>query len=446
MTTELHYAFEQYKNFYEDSAFVHDGICHDKKLKEEIKHWLVTRGAGLAELPVHEIIGKSLRRSENYPNILKKLIEAFELLELAAVNLILFPWRKEFKTIKTFSGAYLYQLKPAICHEDLGRIFMKMGYVQKDNLELEMKDLPDCLQLIRLAFNLFVARIECEILSEVVGKLDHFYKVSVEELFNQRILMIGVDASVDKQNLTYSAAATQRENQCFKKRVSVSSGEDIDVDLIPDLSANNPTSPPLETEYKRSAIHSLSTRMLRSSSSDQDKDDAYSRHMAGIPVTDCIYSTKIKDGEFEESQDLPNDKPDHNSVSSCNIVGNVFDLEGYEMHNCLAEGESIRYCCATCGTAHTISCDRIKDCTGLGHAITFLEAENSDYPQQAEAACDAVPQLSYADILKMDPACMNCRCLPMHICNGCGMFLCNHCGFRSMLKCIKCDIMLEKLN
>lgn len=102
MTTEIQYAFEQYKKFYEDSALVHNGICHDRKLKEEIKHWLITRGADLAKLSVdvHDIIGKSLRRSGDYPNILKKLIGAFELLELAAVNLILFPWRKEFKTIK----------------------------------------------------------------------------------------------------------------------------------------------------------------------------------------------------------------------------------------------------------------------------------------------------------------------------------------------------------
>lgn len=444
MTTEIQYAFEQYKKFYEDSALVHNGICHDRKLKEEIKHWLITRGADLAKLSVdvHDIIGKSLRRSGDYPNILKKLIGAFELLELAAVNLILFPWRKEFKTIKTFSGAYLYHIKPAICHEDLGRIFKKMGYVQKDNLELEMKDLPDCLQLISLAFNLFVARIECEILSEIVGNLDHFYKVSVRELFYQRMLMISVDACVDKLNLTYSAAATQRENQLKKTRISVSSGENIDVDLIPNLSANNLTRPPLEREYNGSAAHSSSTRMLRSSSRDQDKDDTCSRHMVGIPDTDCIYSGNIKDGKFEEYQELANDKPEHNSVSSRSIVGNILDPKGYIMHTCLVEGESIHYCCETCCTAHTHSCDNFKNCAG--HTIKYLDALNTVHPQQAEAACDAVPW-SYADVLKRDPACMLCRSPPKQTCPGCGMILCKLCGFKWMLKCNKCDIMLEKL-
>ncbi|XP_051884261.1 spermatogenesis associated 2-like [Pristis pectinata] len=444
MTTGLQCFFEQYKKFCEDSSLGHNGICHDKELKELIKQWLIKRGADLATLlwvDVHEIIATSLQRSQNYPNIFKKLIGAFELLEMAAVNLFLYPWRKEFRTIKTFSGAYVYHLKPTICNEDLVRIFKKMGYKLKNNLELEMKDLPDSLQLSRLAFDFFVARIECEILLEVVGKLDH-YKISVKELLWERKLMISVDSCVEKLNLTYSAAETERENQFKRTLPSFYTAEDIDVDLRPNSNANNQTSSSSQWEYNGSTIPLAMNGLYRSSSSDQYKDDTCSKHITGIPGTECIPPLNINDCKLEESQGLPKNRPELNSISNFHTARNGLDLKNYRLHYCLAGGESVRYCCETCCTAHSISCDSMKNCTG--HPFTFFDGENSVYPQQAEAACDNLGQSSHASILKIDPACVICYDLPTHICNECGMCMCSYCGYRCELACKKCDKMLNK--
>lgn len=63
---------------------------------------------------------------------LRGLARAFELLELAAVHLYLLPWRKEFTTIKTFSGGYVHVLRGALSEDLLIQSFRKMGYVRRD--------------------------------------------------------------------------------------------------------------------------------------------------------------------------------------------------------------------------------------------------------------------------------------------------------------------------
>ncbi|XP_069757421.1 spermatogenesis associated 2-like [Narcine bancroftii] len=425
MTTELQFFFEQYEKFHQDGSLGHNGICHDKDLKEQLKQWLIIRGADLANVlwvDVHEIIAKSPQRSQHYPYAFKKLIKAFELLELAAANLFLYPWRKEFKTIKTFSGGYVYFLKPTISHEDLERIFMKMGYQPKDNLELEMKDLPDSLQLIRLAFNFFVARIECEIFLEVDGKPDHS-KNSVEEMLCQRKLMTPGNACVNNLFLTSFTAESQTPNQIKRTLTPVSSGEDTSVDLRSISSVNNQANAPSQRGYNGSAHSSLKIGLHGSSVSDQSKMDKCSKQITGISSSDCFHHLTAKDSTFEESQDHPKGRLEIDSASNLNIASNNFDRK-----------PSASYC----SPSHTMLCDSTK------YHFKFFEAENSHYPQQADSACSILGQSSPGNLSKMDPTCKSCKDLPMYICHKCSMYMCKHCGYKNMLKCKKCDNMFEK--
>ncbi|XP_040489060.1 spermatogenesis-associated protein 2-like protein [Ursus maritimus] len=102
---------------------------------------------------------------------LRGLARAFELLELAAVHLYLLPWRKEFTTIKTFSGGYVHVLKGALSEDLLLQSFQKMGYVPRDNHRLMMAALPPACQLVQVALGCFALRLECEILGEVLAQL-----------------------------------------------------------------------------------------------------------------------------------------------------------------------------------------------------------------------------------------------------------------------------------
>ncbi|XP_053411604.1 spermatogenesis-associated protein 2-like protein isoform X4 [Nycticebus coucang] len=102
---------------------------------------------------------------------LRGLARAFELLELAAVHLYLLPWRKEFTTIKTFSGGYVHVLKGVLSEDLLIKSFQKMGYVRRDSHCLMVTAPPPACQLVQVALGCFALRLECEILGEVLSQL-----------------------------------------------------------------------------------------------------------------------------------------------------------------------------------------------------------------------------------------------------------------------------------
>ncbi|XP_067905288.1 spermatogenesis associated 2-like [Heterodontus francisci] len=449
MSTGLRNIYEQYKQFYEDGPSGHDGICHDKELKRLIKQQLIKRSADLVIfLPddVAETVSKSLYKTVNYASTLKLLIRAFELFELAAVNLFLYPWRNEFKTIKTFSGAYVHYLKPAIYHEDLVRIFEKMGYELMDNLQLEIKDPPHSLDLIRLAFEFFVTRIECEILLEIVGKLDH-YKISVDDLLRERKSMESIDNCVSRLKMSLSAANRSQRESRFEK--TASRGENIDMDLKLNSSARNQAGCSSQKEYDGSAINSLLWPLIRSASGPQYKDDTYSKHITEIPGIDCAHSMSHQDSKFNVSRDLASDRCGFNSdMSNPHTDGNTkiifledISTKNYKWHSCLANGESANYCCETCHTVHNILCDSLKMCDS--HSLKFFAAEN--YLQNPEASNSDLGQLSYADILKTDPKCGICRCSSVSFHCNCGTRVCSKCGYQNILACKNCGNKLHKL-
>ncbi|XP_043945872.1 spermatogenesis-associated protein 2 [Protopterus annectens] len=91
---------------------------------------------------------------------------AFEILETICINLILYPWKKEFRKIKTYTGAFMYSIKSAITEVDIKYILGCIGYVQ-DETVYKLKDMYSTIQVKNASFELFLARVECEHLLEI---------------------------------------------------------------------------------------------------------------------------------------------------------------------------------------------------------------------------------------------------------------------------------------
>ncbi|KAH1181785.1 hypothetical protein KIL84_005511 [Mauremys mutica] len=89
----------------------HSGVCTDLALREWLRQHL------LADPELHyalrndvfATLASSLRGWDALPLALRGLARAFEVLELAAVNLHLLPWRKEFSTIKVSIGVWSWR-------------------------------------------------------------------------------------------------------------------------------------------------------------------------------------------------------------------------------------------------------------------------------------------------------------------------------------------------
>ncbi|XP_062817926.1 spermatogenesis-associated protein 2-like protein [Anolis carolinensis] len=166
----------------------HTGICADQSLKELLWHHL------LADPDLHRALrgedtlatlATALRGHLDLGATLQNLTKAFEVLELAAINLYFFPWRKEFATIKTFSGVYVHVLQGVLPEADLTRSFRRLGYVPRDGFRLALAQLPPGPALLGTACSFFAARVECEILGKLVQELEPCLP-SPEELLRAR--------------------------------------------------------------------------------------------------------------------------------------------------------------------------------------------------------------------------------------------------------------------
>ncbi|XP_039359481.1 spermatogenesis-associated protein 2-like protein [Mauremys reevesii] len=165
----------------------HSGVCTDLALREWLRQHL------LADPELHyalrddvfATLASSLRGWDALPLALRGLARAFEVLELAAVNLHLLPWRKEFSTIKMFSGVYVHSLQAALSDSDIAKSFHRMGYVKRDDHHLVVSQPPPGAELVQAACGFFAARVECEILGEILWQLEPC-QVSAEDLLQVR--------------------------------------------------------------------------------------------------------------------------------------------------------------------------------------------------------------------------------------------------------------------
>ncbi|KAJ3586256.1 hypothetical protein NHX12_012656 [Muraenolepis orangiensis] len=115
----------------------------------------------------YEVMENSLRCQRGG---IRGLERAFHTLETICTNLLLFPWKKEFRSIKTFTGPFVYRLQSAISDGELRAILRTIGYSRDHESRFHLRDPPGgATHLRQLAFELFLAQAECRLLGEVVA-------------------------------------------------------------------------------------------------------------------------------------------------------------------------------------------------------------------------------------------------------------------------------------
>ncbi|XP_077023070.1 spermatogenesis-associated protein 2 [Tamandua tetradactyla] len=112
----------------------------------------------------YEVVESSLR---SLNSSLRALHCAFSLLETVGVNLFLYPWKKEFRSIKTYTGPFVYYVKSTLLEEDVHTILSYMGYVPELGTAYKLRELVEALQVKMVSFELFLAKVECEQLLEI---------------------------------------------------------------------------------------------------------------------------------------------------------------------------------------------------------------------------------------------------------------------------------------
>ncbi|XP_028667583.1 spermatogenesis-associated protein 2 [Erpetoichthys calabaricus] len=164
----------------------------------------------------YEIAENALRTIRS--SSLEALETAFATLETICTNLLLYPWKKEFRTLKTFTGPYVYCLQSALCESDLRSLLRSMGYSKDQELLYHAREAPGGFsQLRQLAFELFLARMECRLLKELVSQAGGGLALEVEAVEIRRISR--EDARGCAEALCHQEALIGEVSRLFVQRV-----------------------------------------------------------------------------------------------------------------------------------------------------------------------------------------------------------------------------------
>ncbi|KAL7383222.1 hypothetical protein ABVT39_006858 [Epinephelus coioides] len=104
---------------------------------------------------------------------LSAFIKATELLETLCLNLFLQPWRKEIKTLKAFTGPFVYFLLPVLSSSTIQSVLASIGYLPHTDTpqsEYRLSEDANPERATLLGFELLLARVECYRLLELLEK------------------------------------------------------------------------------------------------------------------------------------------------------------------------------------------------------------------------------------------------------------------------------------
>ncbi|NWT42458.1 SPA2L protein, partial [Chroicocephalus maculipennis] len=343
------------------------GACSDPSFGERLRQRLGPEPALLGALQEDgpALLARGLRGRPDPGPALRGLAGAFRLLELAAVNLYLFPWRREFGTVQTFSGAYVHSLRPALPEADLVRSFGRLGYEQRDPHRLAITRLPPGPELVAAACGFFACRLECEILVEVVHRLRP-RQLRPEELLEARQLAGDVEACVEM--LQQQGAASDCGDGADLYQEMPASPEDTGGEDAATLALwRDRGSPRGARDVPRRGWDCCGDSGCGQEpvpSTGNPKPDTSSSSRLFLEqelgrASSPLSALAMGSGSSQvpgEAQDLPSAAPQEAPELPC-----------YQLHSCLRRGVLPSYCCTTCQQLHAGACAAGQACRSRHH-------------------------------------------------------------------------------
>ncbi|NXG54518.1 SPAT2 protein, partial [Hemiprocne comata] len=138
-------------------------------------------------------------RGERGGSVLRDLLKALEVLELLCVNLLLSPWRKEIRSLKTFTGNFVYYIHSVLPDDIVKTVLEKIGYIATTATEFSLVKKRNNEETRQTAFEIFLARIECETILEMTNEEKHG---NLEKTLEKRTQMHWHHGDKDKEDQT----------------------------------------------------------------------------------------------------------------------------------------------------------------------------------------------------------------------------------------------------
>ncbi|XP_060896540.1 uncharacterized protein si:ch211-189a15.5 [Labrus mixtus] len=221
--------FEHYQRYFHLCTKV--GPCRDEQVLEKAAQYLQREPEpreSFTLFPFYQSVSEGCAaHSEEYRTFLSTYIKATELLETLCVNLLLQPWKKEIKTLKTFTGPFVYCLLPVFSSSTLQSVLASIGYLPHTDTPLSEYRLSEDGNQDRamlVGFELMLARVECDRLLELhdavqTGQLEW------QEVLHRRLGPTKPEETTDKK-----ATCPAGQNEEEKKREE-EQGEEVPLHL-----------------------------------------------------------------------------------------------------------------------------------------------------------------------------------------------------------------------
>ncbi|KAF3817775.1 hypothetical protein GH733_013062, partial [Mirounga leonina] len=103
-------------------------------------------------------------------SVCHELVQALEFLELISVNLLLFPWRKEIRSLKTYTGNFAYRVQPVLSEYTLHSLLGRLGYTATSEAEFSLVQAISKEDAKQMVFEIFLARVACEAILETSSR------------------------------------------------------------------------------------------------------------------------------------------------------------------------------------------------------------------------------------------------------------------------------------
>ncbi|KAM4573171.1 spermatogenesis associated 2-like isoform 1-T1 [Odontesthes bonariensis] len=296
---------------------------------------------------------------------LQGFAKAFEVLEQAALNLYLGPWRKEYRVIKMYSGTFTHCITPVLSMSQIEELFGLLGYQLSPSCPEQL-----CLPsprfsrasldgLLRLSCAFFIARCECHLLLTALGQHvgDTQWELSVvRERLRGNSLQVALDNT--KKTLEVNQPPMELTN--------------VEVDLYGDEQVNG-------GQKEVAVSDEESTCPLNEAAQSNALPPAVQTRSNGVTYTSPQKeSDTTKSSSASKRQDtLPceefkSDKTDSQQIQA--LVLGKGEPEASHLCSCLDSSPLFLKRCFECNTLHNISCASLYVCNAKGHNVSSTDS------------------------------------------------------------------------
>ncbi|XP_061533269.1 spermatogenesis associated 2-like [Phycodurus eques] len=310
---------------------------------------------------------------------LRGLAKAFEVLEQAALNLYLGPWREEYKVVKMYSGMFTHYIKPVLSEAQIEKLFGLLGYqcsTRQEQLHLQFLTVSPLIldDFLSLSCAFFLARCECRLLLTALenhGGDPQWELCMVRERLRGCIIQVALDNT--KRTVGF-------------KQPLMGSDEESDVDLYTDKQVNGRQRGvlvPVDESSRSLAWATLPVTMHHNGA--LSSSSHATRECVCVSTLGCQVSKRSESEPFrgssarlsqpssaggETTADLD---LQHYSRQADMVVMGMYEVESSHLCSCLQSPHLYLNQCLECNTLHNISCPMVQRCSQDGHKVLLSE-------------------------------------------------------------------------